>query len=153
MVNPGNPNNYIKTQCFSIPTAPKPGVLERQLRPGTTERRWTISSAGDLPALACFNLRGNSGRNILIGPGLMDLDFSVYKNNYIRRISEVFNIQFRAEMFDILNHPNFGPPTVGDGNTDIFGGTGTPNPIAGTLVRTVGEATERQIQFALKVIF
>ena len=89
----------------------------------------------------------------MIGPGLLNLDFSVYKNNYIRRISEVFNIQFRAEMFDILNHPNFGPPTVGDGNTDIFQADGTANPIAGALIRTVGDATERQIQFALKVIF
>jgi hypothetical protein len=153
LVNPGNPDNYIKTQCFSIPTAPNQAFWNANCNPAPPSLGGPISSAGNLPALACFNLRGNSGRNILIGPGLMDLDFSVYKNNYIRRISEVFNIQFRAEMFDILNHPNFGPPTVGDGNTDIFDGTGTPNPIAGTLVRTVGEATERQIQFALKVIF
>ena len=60
--------------------------------------------------LQCFNLRGNAGRNILIGPGLTDFDFSLFKNNYIPRISESFNIQFRAEVFNILNHPNFAPP-------------------------------------------
>ncbi len=153
LVNPGNPNNYIKTQCFSVPTAPNQAFWNANCDPAPPSLGGPISSASNLPALACFNLRGNSGRNILIGPGLLNLDFSVFKNNYIKRVSEVFNIQFRAEMFDVLNHPNFGPPTVGDGNTDIFDATGTLNPQAGTLLRTVGEATERQIQFAVKVIF
>ncbi len=52
----------------------------------------------------CFNLRGNAGRNILIGPGVTSLDFSIFKNNYIKKISERFNVQFRAEIFNILNH-------------------------------------------------
>jgi hypothetical protein len=99
----------------------------------------------------CFNLRGNAGRNIMIGPGLTELDFSVFKNNHIRKISESFNVQFRAEIFNILNHANFAPPSVGDGNTDIFDGTGSPNPIAGALVRTT--TTSREIQFAIKFIF
>ena len=43
-----------------------------------------------MPFPLCFNLRGNAGRNILIGPGLTELDFSVFKNNYIKRISETF---------------------------------------------------------------
>ncbi len=75
----------------------------------------------------------------------------MFKNNHIKRISENFNVQFRAEMFNILNHTNFGPPTVGDANTDIFDGTGSLNPIAGALVRT--NTTAREIQFALKFIF
>ena len=153
LVNPGNPNNYIKTQCFSVPTAPNQAFWNANCDAAPPTLGGSISSASNLPSLACFNLRGNSGRNILIGPGLLNLDFSVYKNNYIKRISEVFNIQFRAEMFDVLNHPNFGPPSVGDGNTDIFDATGTLNPQAGTLLRTIGEATERQIQFAVKVVF
>jgi hypothetical protein len=141
LVNPGNPNNYIKTQCFPLPTVPS--------------SQWT--ALGCDPAFGspangiCANLRGNAGRNILVGPALTDLDFSVYKNNYIRRISEDFNIQFRAEFFNILNHANFGPPTPGDGNTDIFQGDGTPNPIVGGLLRTV--TSERQIQFALKFVW
>ena len=60
-----------------------------------------------VPFPQCFNLRGNAGRNILIGPGLTNLDFSVFKNNYIR---EKYNVQFRAEFFNILNHPNWGNP-------------------------------------------
>jgi hypothetical protein len=78
------------------------------------------------------------------------MDFSLYKNNYIRSISEKFNIQFRAEMFNILNHPNFAPP-ANPTNTDIFDGTGTPNPTAGLLTKTT--TTAREVQFAVKVIF
>jgi Carboxypeptidase regulatory-like domain/TonB-dependent Receptor Plug Domain len=147
LTNPGHPDNYIKTQCFAIPTAPNLGF-------------WNANClGGDAVSLQCFNLRGNAGRNILIGPGITSLDFSVFKNNRIQRISENFNVQFRVEMFNILNHPNFAPPGPGDGNTDIFDATGTslapspsnPGGTAGVLLRTT--VPERQIQFAVKFIF
>ena len=137
LTNPGNPINYIKTQCFAIPTWP--GDMAS----------WSANCVGPVYP-QCFNLRGNAGRNILIGPGVTSLDFSMFKNNYIKSISERFNIQFRAEIFNILNHPNFAPPVQGV-NTDIFDGTGTPNPTAGLLTRTT--TTAREIQFAVKVIF
>jgi hypothetical protein len=150
LVNPGNPNNYIKTQCFSVPKAPDVATFTAI---GCDTPQGSTNPA-DPNYLLCFNKRGNAGRNILIGPGLTNLDFSVYKNNYVHRISEDFNVQFRAEIFDSLNHPNFGPPTVGDGNTDLYDGTGNAsNAFPGQLLRTVGDATERQIQFALKVIW
>ena len=106
--------------------------------------------------LQCFNLRGNAGRNIMIGPGITNLDFSVFKNNYIKRISENFNVQFRVEMFNVLNHANFAPPGPGDGNVDIFDATGTSlapsaGGNAGVLIKTT--IPERQIQFAMKIIF
>jgi hypothetical protein len=151
LVNPGNPANYIKTQCFVVPTAPSMAFWTAncdQFPPSLQP-----SSGGPVAATfpQCFNLRGNAGRNSLIGPGITNLDFSLFKNNHIKRISENFNIQFRMEIFNILNHPNFAPPQVGDGNTDIFDGTASPNPIAGALVRTT--IPERQIQFAVKFIF
>jgi hypothetical protein len=96
----------------------------------------------------CINLAGNAGRNSLIGPGLTDLDFSVFKNNPIRRISEAFNVQFRAEVFNILNHPNFLPPT---NNTDIFDASGNPISSAGVITSTSN--TSREIQFAIKFIW
>ena len=103
-----------------------------------------------LPPLACFNLRGNAGRNILVGPGVTELDFSLFKNNYIKRVSERFNIQFRAEIFNILNHANFAPPATPT-NSDIFDGTGAPSAGAGVVTRTT--TTAREIQFAVKAIF
>jgi hypothetical protein len=53
------------------------------------------------------SLRGNLGRNALIGPGLSKFDFSVFKNNHIRRVGENFNAQFRAELFNVFNRANF----------------------------------------------
>jgi hypothetical protein len=153
LTNPGHPDNYIKTQCFSIPRAPDPAFWNANCDPAPP------SVGAPVAPLACFNLRGQLGRNTLTGPGIMALDFSVFKNNRIKRISETFNIQFRVEMFNIMNHPNFAPPGPGDGNTDIFDATGTslapsatnPGGTAGVLVRTT--IPERQIQFAIKATF
>jgi len=74
----------------------------------------------------------------------------VYKNNYVRRISENFNVQFRAEFFNILNRANFAVPVMPD-NTDIFDSTGAPTGVAGLLTSTTTAA--REIQFALKFIW
>jgi hypothetical protein len=100
-----------------------------------------------LPPLACFNLSGTSGRNDVYGPGLTNLDFSLFKNNSFKRISESFNTQFRVEIFNILNHANFAPPTVS--KLDVFDPTGNTTGTAGVLTATTTDS--RQIQFALKV--
>jgi len=146
LTNPGNPNNYIKTQCFAVPTAPNQAFFDVSCDPAPPNLSAPLAP-GDL---RCFNLRGNAGRNILIGPGTTEVDFSVFKNNYIRKISENFNVQFRAEMFNVFNHANFAPPVTPD-NTDIFDATGAPTGVAGLLTKT--STTAREIQFAIKVIF
>jgi hypothetical protein len=155
LTNPGNPNNYIKTQCFSVPTAPDPAFWGANCNPLPPSIQPSDPTLPPVPATfpQCFNLRGNAGRNSLIGPGITSLDFSVFKNNHIKRISENFNVQFRAEIFNIINHANFAPPGPGDGNTDIFAADGTSlaGSTAGALVRTT--IPERQIQFAIKIIF
>jgi hypothetical protein len=151
LTNPGNPNHYIKTECFAVPTAPTLGSTAAQMAFWQTNcDPAPVSVGGPVPFPLCFNLRGNAGRNTLIGPGLTELDFSVFKNNYIKSISERFNVQFRAEIFNILNHANFAPPST-PVNTDIFDGTGAPSAGAGVLTRTT--TTAREIQFAVKVIF
>jgi hypothetical protein len=164
LTNPGSVNNYIKTQCFQVPTAPDLAFWNANCNPmpnslvDQNQNQITINNPQNpaldgapwLPALPCFNLRGNGGRNIINGPGLTSLDFSVFKNSYIKRISEKFNVQFRAEIFNILNHANFAPPSTPT-NTDIFDGTGNRSGAAGLLNRTT--TTSREIQFAVKVIF
>ena len=81
----------------------------------------------------------------------MNLDFSVVKNNYIRKISESFNVQFRAELFNIMNHANFNVPSLGDGNTNVLKGDGILNGGAGLLSQTTTDP--REIQFAIKLIW
>jgi hypothetical protein len=91
---------------------------------------------------------GNLGRNTLIGPGVSKLDFSVFKNNPVKRISESFNVQFRAEFFNILNRANFASPTD---NFTVFDHLGNPISSAGLITST--QTTSRQIQFAVKCIW
>ena len=92
---------------------------------------------------------GDAGRNVLIGPGLLDWDASLFKNNHITRISETFNIQFRAEMFNILNHSNFSTPLPA--SSQLFTVNLALIPSAGNLTATA--TTSRQMQFAIKIIW
>ena len=89
---------------------------------------------------------GNLGRNTLIGPGRSTIDFLVNKHF---RISEKRELQFRTEVFNILNHPNFEAPNINFRR--IFDGSGNLLPTFGQLTNTT--STSRQIQFGLKFIF
>lgn len=97
---------------------------------------------------------GNGGRNAVYGPSLVNLDFSLVKNTPVRRISETFNVQFRAEFFNILNHANFAPPGP-FGTGFVFNSDGTltnPGAVATSQLDSL-VTTPREIQFALKVIW
>jgi hypothetical protein len=104
---------------------------------------------------ACFSqpipgTPGNSGRTNLVGPGLVNTDISLLKDTRIPKISEQFNVQFRAEFFNVFNHPNFSLPN-GNVFTQTATGGATPAVVAGQITSTVG--TSRQIQFGLKILF
>lgn len=86
---------------------------------------------------------GNLGRSTLIGPGLFTFDFSLVKNT---AITERTKLEFRAELFNLLNRANFGSPA-----NMIFDTRATPLPTAGLITST--STTSRQIQFALKFLF
>lgn len=105
-------------------------------------------------------LRGNASRNVINGPGLSELDMSLFKNNYVKKISEDFNIQFRVELFNVLNHTNFTPPN--NNNQQLYSAPVVPLPpppitiaplsTAGVLTSPTA-TTSRQLQFAVKVMF
>jgi hypothetical protein len=92
---------------------------------------------------------GNLGRNTLTGPGVLDWDFLLGKHFHVAGEME---LQFRAEFFNILNHPNFEAPSVSPINSRrIFDSGGNLSASFGGLPRTT--TTSRQIQFGLKFLF
>jgi hypothetical protein len=136
---------YINNKCFTLPKAPSDPALASQCVPFAGDATHKFPGT-------CSNLLGNAGRNSIIGPSLVNLDFSVFKNFAVRKISESFSVQFRAEFFNVLNHANFSPPTAffGNNQSQLFNENGTSTG-AGALDTLV--TTPRDIQFALKVIF
>ena len=96
-------------------------------------QQWFDSSAFSLPAYGSF---GNAGRNIIGGPGLANVDFSVLKDI---EITEATTLQLRAELFNMLNTPNFLNPNIFFG-TPGFG-------------RLLAARDGREVQFGVKLIF
>jgi hypothetical protein len=103
----------------------------------------------NLLSMCSFGYLGDAGRDMLRGPGLRAWDLSLAKDTALPLLGETGKLEFRAEFFNILNHPNFGLP-----NGTIFAGNitnETPLSNAGQITYTT--TTSRQIQFALKIIF
>jgi hypothetical protein len=86
---------------------------------------------------------GSSGRNILTAPGFEDIDFAIAKNTLIR---ERASLQFRAEAFNLFNHPNFAQP-ANSITSATFGQITSTRTARGDL------GSSRQIQLGLKLIF
>ncbi|WP_321478263.1 carboxypeptidase regulatory-like domain-containing protein [uncultured Paludibaculum sp.] len=101
---------------------------------------WLNPAAFSMPASGTF---GNLARNTIYGPGFAQVDFSVLKQT---PMGEGKRMEFRAEIFNILNHPNFGQP-----NTTF--GTASFGKVFNTFGATLGFGTSRQIQLAMKFIF
>src|SRR5260370_41521012 len=71
----------------------------------------------------CQNLVGNAGRNSFYGPRLATVDFSAFKNF---KFTEQLKLQFRAEVFNILNHPNLAAPNfLNNANNHVFNADGS----------------------------
>ncbi len=106
--------------------------------------QWFNPAAFLAPANTAANggFYGNIGRDTLIGPGLATWDFSVLKD---MRIRERLNLQFRAEIFNLLNRANFNQP-----NAVVFTPSGV-SPTAGVITSTT--TTSRQVQFGLKLLW
>ncbi len=114
------------------------GVSEYATNPSVNG--WLNPAAFTLPAAGTF---GNLGRNTVYGPGFANVDVSLLKST---KIGETRNLEFRAEFFNIPNHPNFAQPSS-TFNTSSFG------QIFQTFGATLGLGTSRQIQLALKLNF
>jgi hypothetical protein len=112
-----------------------PGVS--QYGTGSGPSNFLNPAAFSMPAAGTF---GNLARDTFYGPSYKQIDFSVLKKT---RVTEAKNVEFRVEMFNLFNHPNFDEPNTTFG-TPGFG------QIFNTLGRTLGVGTSRQIQLALR---
>jgi hypothetical protein len=121
---------------------------------GTTAQRaaqFFNPSAFSAPA---YGAVGNLSRNSLTGPGYSDLDLSLTKNTHL---TEHVRAQFRAEVFNALNHTNLQTPTLTVFSSGPTQGTSANQSTAAVINPTAGvvttAATSRQIQLGLKLLF
>ena len=111
-VNPGNPDNYVRLECFAFPAR---------------------------------NQLGNLGRNTLRGPGMVNFDFSLFKNNNL--MGEKLKVQFRAEFYNLFNRTNYSTRTVSG-----FNSQGLP-VLANSALRPPTTTSSRQVQVGMKFIW
>jgi len=137
----------------------RPATVRPDIKPGSSAKRAILGNEGfkrtgrfydpSIFQLQPVGFLGNAGRNILIGPNLVNVDFALLKNVQIPRLGERGMLQFRVEFYNFLNRANFAPP-----DRIIFAGTQAeeaPLPSAGRITRTTTD--NRQIQVAVKVVF
>ena len=108
-----------------------------------TLARWFNTEAALPPERMVQGVFGNGGRNVLIGPGFNQWDVSVIKNF---EFGERARLQFRAESFNIINHPSF----TGIDTTARFDASGRPT---GTYGAVTGAGPARVLEFGLKLLY
>jgi Carboxypeptidase regulatory-like domain len=134
----GNPVNIVTSNSTlnGVPNTVRPDVIAPIHITGTVEQ-WF-----DPSAFVAVDRFGDLGRNVVIGPAFHNTDLSMSKSVHVQG----HELQCRIDVFDLFNHPNFGPP----GNI-----VGTPS--FGRITRTrlpTGEGgSSRQMQLALKLSF
>jgi hypothetical protein len=133
----GNPVNIVtgNSTVNGVPNTLRPDVT------GPIKFIGDVNRWFDTSAFTPVGRFGNLGRNVVRGPGFANTDFSIMKDI---RLRERMRAQFRVEIFDLFNHPNFGQP----GNVVGAAGFGQ---ITNTRFPTGESGSSRQVQFALKL--
>ena len=135
----GNPVNIVtsNSSLTGVPNTVRPDLV------GPIHIVGSVDQWFDPSAFVAVNRFGNLGRNVVIGPAFQNTDLSVVKTMTVAQRSR---LQLRADVFDLFNHANFGPP----GNVV---GTPTFGKITRTRLPTGEAGSSRQIQLALKLSF
>jgi hypothetical protein len=135
----GNPINIVTSNSTlnGTPNTVRPDVA------GPVRLVGSVDEWFDTSAFVAVNRFGNLGRNALVGPAFHNTDVSIIRHVSLRgRV----RLQFRVDVFDVFNHPNFGPP-----------GNLVGSPAFGRITRTrlpTGEAgSSRQMQLAVRFSF
>jgi len=156
--------NAVGTFAAGVPFSPIiPGDPDRDAttdnvgRPNVVSGVSTVPAGGRGPDLwfnpAAFvfpgaGFRGNAGRNILEGPGLAVVDLALAKT---QRLSGRMSIQWRAEVFNLLNRANFDLPFNDPDGAAVFDDLGVLLPTVGRIFNTITDA--REVQVAIRLAF
>ncbi len=154
---PFNVNTGFDRAGFLSGSTPRPNYAPNN--PALTLNGVTYPACNNQPIIGsvamwfnpnCYALQpagtfGNAGRNTLRGPSFFNTDISASKNT---KVNEQLSVQFRAELFNIFNHPNFALP-----NNNVFSASGAINASAGRITASNYGGQPRQIQFGLKFMF
>jgi hypothetical protein len=132
-VNLGAANDVANVGLVNGNNLERPNVSGSPNNGPRTAQQWFNTSIFSLPATYSF---GNTPRNSVIGPGLIDFDASLQK---VWPLREAMSLQFRADAYNLPNHPNFNLPGR------IFG--------ASNFGVASSALDPRQMQFAMKLIF
>jgi len=132
-LNPDLDNSNTGRASLGFGNNDRPNVVRNPTLSNPTPTRWFDTSAFVTPPRGNF---GNAGRNILDGPGLANVNFSIVKNT---SLTERLNMQFRAEFFNLFNRDNFNLP-------DGFVGSATFGQITSA-------QSPRRVQLAVKFLF
>ncbi len=146
-----NGRAYLTANCFSYPVVSPTSAIA------------PLCKANPFPLadgqILCTNIQGDERRGGLIGPRLVNADVSLIKNTRISRLGESFNLQLRAEAFNVFNHANYQAPTdnltlggrASAGSATALATEGVALGSAGILSSTA--TPSRQIQFGAKILF
>jgi hypothetical protein len=137
----GNPFNILSGRDNSLRAVnnDRPDVIGDPALPADRPRAELIAQYFSTAAFRAnaAGFFGNLGRNVLIGPGLANVDAGLFKSIPIWK--ESHRLQFRSEFFNLFNRPNFGSPTN--------------NLVSPSFGRILSAQPARQIQLALKYVF
>ena len=137
-------NNYGRAQLcpgVTYPSILSSGGIESRLGGVSGGNFFAPNSFCAPPTIGNGTGYGNSGVGIALGPGQVNFDFSVAKTTRVGGIHEDGTLQFRAEFFNALNHPQFNNPGTAPSTVPTYG------------VITSTSVNPRLIQLALKYIF
>jgi hypothetical protein len=153
LTNTANGISYLKPSCFIYPIAPNAAYWNANCVQDPTllfGAGATFAGLGMDP-LTCTNLMGNLKRNSITGPGLINFDMSFIKDTHIPKLGENFNIQFRADIFNIFNRTNLPLPDSQNG-----AGLVPLDPVQQPLFGIIDSQTQvpmREMQFSLKLVW
>jgi hypothetical protein len=120
-------------QPWNVNGSPDPAGGRAFSTSNSSNNYWFNPAVFSRPATGTF---GNAGRNIIRGPGLINVDGGLRKNFQIR---EGMGLQLRWEVFNLPNHPNWSSPSV--------------DPVSAAFGRVTAKTAQRQMQLAVKVNF